>query len=233
MDGTAAVGMQFSIGAEVADSEGVVGHLTRMVVDPVDRTVTHLVVEPQHRVGLARLVPVQNVVEGSANPLTIRCTREEFDAFEHAEETQFFPAGAAGPSEGSAGDPGGGLGGGGLGGAVFWPYYGLGVGSGGMGVGNAAVPYTYDSLPLGEVAVRRGDQVHAQDGAIGSVQGLVIEPRAHSVTHVLLQEGHLWGRHQVAIPITAVTGVQDGIQLSLTKQQIKDLPALEVDPPAI
>jgi hypothetical protein len=26
------------------------------------------------------------------------------------------------------------------------------------------------------------------------------------VTHVLLQEGHLWGRKEVAIPITAVAG---------------------------
>lgn len=233
MGGNAGVGMAYSIGTEVAGSDGVYGDLTRIVVNPVARTVTHLVVEPKHRVGLGRLVPVQLVVEGSTDPLEIRCTQKEFDALEHAEETQFFPAGAAESSAGSAGDPSGGLGGGGLGGAVFWPYYGLGMGAGGMGAGNAAVPYTYDSLPLGEVAVRRGDQVHAQDGDIGRVEGLVIEPRGHGVTHVLLQEGHLWGRRQVAIPITAVTGVQDGIRLSLTKEQVKDLPTLELDPPAI
>ena len=61
--------------------------------------------------------------------------------------------------------------------------------------------------------VRRGEHVHATDGHIGKVQGLVIDPKSHRVTHVLLQEGHLWGRKEVAIPISAVRGVGDGIRL--------------------
>ena len=47
---------------------------------------------------------------------------------------------------------------------------------------------------------------------------------AHQVTHVLLQEGHLWGRKEVAIPISAVTGVDDGIRLNITKKQVEELP---------
>jgi hypothetical protein len=43
---------------------------------------------------------------------------------------------------------------------------------------NVSHSITYDTVPLGEVAVRRGDHVHATDGDIGQVQGLVIEPRA-------------------------------------------------------
>ena len=88
----------------------------------------------------------------------------------------------------------------------------------------------YDTLPLGEVAVRHGEQVHATDGTIGQVQGLVIDPGSRHVTHVLLQEGHLWGRKQIAIPITAVTAVgEDGVQLSITKQQVQDLPPVGID----
>jgi hypothetical protein len=53
------------------------------------------------------------------------------------------------------------------------------------------------------------------------------------VTHVLLQEGHLWGRKEVAIPITAVTAVGvDGVQLSTTKQQVQDLPPVDIDHPS-
>ena len=44
------------------------------------------------------------------------------------------------------------------------------------------------------------------------------------MTHVLLEEGHLWGRKKVSIPVSAVTGVENGIQLSLTKKQVEDLP---------
>ena len=66
------------------------------------------------------------------------------------------------------------------------------------------------------------------DGDIGHVEGLVIEPLDHHVTHVLLQEGHFWGRKEVAIPIGAVTGIDDGIRLSLTKREVQDLPPVGV-----
>ncbi|MGH9098789.1 MAG: hypothetical protein ACRDV8_00980 [Acidimicrobiales bacterium] len=52
-----------------------------------------------------------------------------------------------------------------------------------------------------------------------------MDPSDHQVTHVLLDEGHLWGKKEVSIPISAVTGVgEDGVRLSLTKAQIADLP---------
>ena len=79
--------------------------------------------------------------------------------------------------------------------------------------------------------MRRGEHVHATDGHIGKVQGLVIDPESHHVTHVLLQEGHLWGRKEVAIPIGAVTGVDDGIRLNITKQQVQDLPPVDIHHP--
>ena len=44
------------------------------------------------------------------------------------------------------------------------------------------------------------------------------------MTHGLLQEGPLWGREKVSIPVSAVTGVENGIWLSLTKKQVEDLP---------
>jgi sporulation protein YlmC with PRC-barrel domain len=94
---------------------------------------------------------------------------------------------------------------------------------------NASPTITFDTLPLGEVGVRRGEPVHATDGSIGRVHGLVIDPRSRHVTHVLLGEGHLWGRKEVAIPISAVTGVDDGIQLSLSKEEVADLPPVDLD----
>ena len=98
-------------------------------------------------------------------------------------------------------------------------------------LGNSQQTVTYDSVPLGEVEIRRGDQVHASDGDIGRVQGLVIDPGSHGVTHVLLQEGHLWGRKDVAIPIRAVASTGDGIRLTITKREVGDLPPVDVDHP--
>jgi sporulation protein YlmC with PRC-barrel domain len=70
--------------------------------------------------------------------------------------------------------------------------------------------------------------VHAADGQIGQVEGLVLNRRDGRVTHVLLQEGHLWGRKEVAIPVSAVTEVADGIRLGLTRHEVRDLPAVDI-----
>jgi hypothetical protein len=41
----------------------------------------------------------------------------------------------------------------------------------------------------------------------------------------------LWGRKEVAIPIGAVTGVEAGIHLSISKQEVQDLPPVDIDHP--
>ena len=210
----------FTIGSEVSCSDGACGEVSRVIVDPVARVVTHLVVEPRHRRGLGRLVPL-DLLDTSSGGITLGCTLAEFEDLESAEETQFVPGSGGyaeyGPEQ-----------------VLSWPYYGLG---GAAGVqGDTVVPIsqtvTYDDVPMGEVEVRRGDRVHATDGDIGLVQGLVIDPRSHGVTHVLLKEGHLWGRKQVAIPIGAVGRVDDGIRLTITKREVEDLPPVDIRHPS-
>ena len=210
---------QFTIGAEASCTDGVCGEVTRVVIDPIAETVTHLVIEPKHRVGLARLVPL-DLVDGTTGEVRLGCTIEEFEQLDPAEDTQFVP-GSSGYAAYGADQ------------VVSWPYYGLAPTPGiDPEVANASPVVTYDTIPLGEVEVRRGDAVHATDGDIGRVQRLVIDPRSHHVTHVLLQEGHLWGRKEVSIPISSVTRVDDGIRLSITKQDVADLPPVDIDHPA-
>jgi sporulation protein YlmC with PRC-barrel domain len=209
----------FRIDAGASCTDGPCGEVRRVVVDPVARSVTHLVVEPKHRLGLAKLVPLDLVDASAGDEVRLRCTLEEFEQLDDAEETQFVPGGFGpyGPEQ-----------------ALSWPYYGLGPGMAGFGPEMVSPGVVYDTIPLGEVEVRRDEHVHATDGSIGRVQGLVIEPRSHHVTHVLLQEGHLWGKKEVAIPILAVARVDpdDGIHLNITKQQVQDLPPVDIDHPA-
>ena len=70
----------------------------------------------------------------------------------------------------------------------------------------------------------RHECVHAVDGEIGQVAGFVVNRDDHAITHVLLKEGHLWGRKEVAIPVGAIVSVADGIQLNITRKQVEDLP---------
>jgi PRC-barrel domain len=213
---------EYTIGAEVTCSDGVCGDLRRVVIDPVARVLTHLVVEPKHRQGLGRLVPI-DLVDTTAEEIRLGCSAAEFDALEDAEETHFLPE--AGEQMGY-----------GAGQALAWPYYGLGGGIGGMGIGgvgmaNAPQVVIDDRVPAGEVEIRRGEHVQATDGNIGRVQGLVIDPKDHHVTHVLLKEGHLWGKKEIAIPISAVKLVAaDGVRLHLTKDEVRDLPPVDLAP---
>jgi sporulation protein YlmC with PRC-barrel domain len=83
-------------------------------------------------------------------------------------------------------------------------------------------------LPPGEVGIRRGEAVHASDGEIGKVEGLVVDTAQGHVTHVLLQEGHIWGRKRVAIPIGSVQKIDQAITVQLTKGEIEALPAVGI-----
>jgi sporulation protein YlmC with PRC-barrel domain len=213
----------FAIGASASCTDGDCGEVIRVVVNPVGQAITHLVVGPKHEHGhhIDRLVPV-DLATVTPDGIRLSCTKAEFDKLDPAEETHFV-AGSEHPGY----EP-----------DQIWglPYYGLsGVWTEGQGwdTGGSHGPrrrtVTYDSVPLGEVQVRRCEHVHATDGEIGLVEGLVIDPDDHQVTHVLLQEGHLWGRKEVAIPIGAVADVETGIQLNLSKHQVEELPPVAID----
>jgi len=192
-------GMPLTMGADVTCTDGVGGKVSRLVIDPRAATVTHLVVND--RQFQDRLVPLSLVDVDATGKIRLRCAIAEFERLRPASETV--------PLQGNDTDP-----------------------------DNSFTPFpqvskllldppsaTYDTLPAGEVAVRGGDHVHATDGGIGQVQGLVIDSASHQVTYVLLQEGHAFGRKGVAVPVGAVAGVnQNGIQLNITRQQVKDLP---------
>jgi sporulation protein YlmC with PRC-barrel domain len=217
----------YTIGVSASCTDGTCGEVTRVVVDPVARAVTHLVVEPKHEHKHGRLVPV-DLVDTVPGGIRLRCTRAELEKLDPAEETEFRP-GSGHPGDLGYGSEQ----------VLSWRYYGLNRGTGagdGMGLDSSAGrgrehairAVTYDSVPLGEVEVRHRDCVHATDGEIGLVEGLVIDPRNHQVTHVLLQEGHLWGRKEVAIPIGAVTKFDIGIRLNISKQQVGALPPVDI-----
>jgi hypothetical protein len=205
---------EFAIGAQASASDGVCGEVSRLIMDPVALTVTHLVIEPKHRRDSGRLVPV-HLVDTTTGQIRLRCTTAEFDKLDPAEEVDQVEGldygGGFGQAEAVQGY-------GGMGGAGAT---GMGIG---MGVGHNTPVVVQDVVPLGEVDVQRGESVHALDGEIGKVQGFLVDPGDNHVTHVLLQEGHLWGRKEVSIPISAVIGVDAGIRLNITKKQVEDLP---------
>jgi hypothetical protein len=73
--------------------------------------------------------------------------------------------------------------------------------------GEVAQVVTVDTVPdqlPGEDEVSRAKHVHAKDGDIGHLQGIVVDTGNGRVTSVLLREGHLLGRRTVLVPPSAV-----------------------------
>jgi sporulation protein YlmC with PRC-barrel domain len=199
---------QFMLGGKARCADGPCGEVGRMIIDPAGGTVTHLVVTAKQRHQPGRLVPV-DLVDAQADEITLRCTIAEFGQLDPAEETELVEGEEAGPASAP-------------------PKPATMTSAGAMAL-NYRMPKparttVQEVVPAGETQVRHGQRVQATDGEIGRVQGFLVDPDDHQVTHVLLQEGHLWGRKEVAIPMTAVAGIDDGIQLRITKQAVENLP---------
>lgn len=202
--------MPFRIGTDASCTDGACGQVSRIILNPAAREVTHLAVDPRHRHGQARLVPV-DLLDATAGQIRLRCTLAEFQALRPARETESVPDLDPTGHHHSTTD------------RFRLPSL--------LSEGPREV--TVDSVPYGEVDIRRELAVCATDGEVGRVQGLVVEPGGHGVTHVLLQRRHMWGRTEVAIPISAVTKFGTMlIHLSLDKHQVKDLLAVDSDRPA-
>jgi len=197
-----------AIGAAAVCRDGFAGELTGLVVEPTARTVTHLAVEPEHAHGLARLVPLDHA-DATGEPIRLSYTEAEFKDLSPAEQTlaefvpgyevpvQLLPPGAGWrPADGPVADGG--------------------------AIGQIREMETIALVPDAEVQESRGDRIHATDGDVGPFHGLRVDPDSGAILHVLLRR-HPWGHAELAIPIANVTGFKEGVQLSITKHEVKDL----------
>jgi hypothetical protein len=211
---------EFVMGARVICSDGFCGEVKRTILDPAARTVTHLVVGPGHSKSEERLVPL-DLAEEVDGKIILSCTLAQFGQLEPAEEVSLAEGVDYDGGYGSGAVQGyGDVGSVGVGGSAS----GMGIG---MGLGHRQPLLVEHSVPMGETEVERHESVHASDGEIGKVEGFVVDRASHQVTHILLQEGHLWGHKEVAIPISAVESVDAGIRLNITKKQVEALPPLD------
>ncbi len=197
--------MEFDLGSSVICTDGDAGRIVGLIADPVAHSLAHIAVEPEHHPGRGRLVPVDLVMDAGASAVELGCTLEGFRGLPEFRDIEFFPEGV------EYDDPG----------ADFsLPNHGMAV---------RRVAVLMDRIPAGEVEIRRHEHVRARDGAIGRVEGLIVDDAGH-ISYVLLEEGHLWGRKEVAIPVASLARIDSqGIHVRLSKHEIAALPELTRD----
>jgi sporulation protein YlmC with PRC-barrel domain len=216
--------VRLELGKQVRAADGeVVGELADVIIDPVKKRVTHLVVKPSHSSGESHLVSIDLAESAGAKgrEISLRCTAEEVRQLPNVEDFAYLRLGEAPVS-----DPDWDVG---VTNVLALPYY---ESAGLMDYGSALtqdVGMVYDRIPKGEVEIRRSSSVNTEDGRyIGDVDGFLVD-KDDQITHFVLERGHLWGRREVTVPIGAVTKVEsDTVTVGLTEKEIAALPSHRV-----
>jgi sporulation protein YlmC with PRC-barrel domain len=92
------------------------------------------------------------------------------------------------------------------------------------------MPLEHKHIPAGEVAIHRGTPVMATDGQVGKVDEFVVNPENDTITHLVLREGHLWGKKDITIPLSEIDKIaDDAVYLKLDKKALAGLPTISIN----
>ena len=192
--------------AKVLCTDGHAGTTSAVIVNPVKQEVTHVVVESIKYLDF--LVPLEMVADTTPGEVHLNCTIEELHGMRSFTETHYVHDDLYDGAmyQGSQ---------------YLAPYATQGPDYGGL--------MEEEKVPFGELAVHRGTIVHATDGRIGVMEEFVIESDTGHVSHIVLRKGHLWGKRDVVIPVSAIDhGNYESLFLNVTKKAIQDLPGVSI-----
>ena len=203
------------INARVECTDGPSGQVVAVVVDRQTRRVTHVAVEDKSLAyaPYQRLVPLDQVTEATTSSIRLRCTRDEVDRmvpFVHTryllkpqEDYSEYEGGEGPTPPGQWGTP--------------------------STVGAVTTRVEEEAVSAGDVAIHYGMAVKAVSHKVGQVDELVVDPDSGEVTHLLMREGHLWGKKDVTVPLSAIGAVDvDEVVLTIDREAIQALPAVPV-----
>lgn len=198
--------MDIPLNARVRCVDDECGRSTYVIVNPVARQVTHLVVKEKGLSGAEHVVPIEWVTEATPDLIRLRCTTDKLAKIDPFFEKHYLREPLPDyehPIDG---------------------YYLLP-----FRVPNVIKTVQVETrhIPVGELAVHRGASVEATDGRIGQVDEFLVNPENSHITHMILREGHLWGQKDVTIPISEIDRVAENtVYLKLDKQSIEILPSI-------
>ncbi len=199
--------MEIPLGVAVICAGKACGRSTALVLNPVTDEVTHVVIREEHSPHEERLVPTGRLGRAEGGELVLNATRQELAGMDPFEETHFIRSTVDRYVPGSA---------------YTWPY-----------VMHAKEPVYLvekeERIPAGEVAVHRGAKVIATDGPVGKVDEFLVSDEGKHVTHLVMREGHLWGKRDVAIPVSQVERMsEETVYLKLSRKGVEGLPLIPV-----
>jgi uncharacterized protein YrrD len=190
------------VGARVYCTDGYGGILTQLVIDPIARRVTHVVVQDGSVPAVEHLVPVERIASALPDHVILDCLQTDLSAFEPFAETHYIRSGAKDFYEVYA----------------FYPYAEFEAEN---------VPIVDEHIPRGELTIRRGARVEANDGPAGMVAEFVVDRTSGAISHIVVQRGHLFGKQERAVPVTAIGHLSSAaVSLKMSRDDVDALPTI-------
>jgi len=199
--------MEIPLGVDVLCENKSCGLSMAVVVNPITDQVTHIVVKEAHSPHTERILPACAIRRSGPNDLVLTVTKEDLAAAEPFVESYYI--------------------------RTTVDRYAGGITFGMPYVTRTTEPRYVaektEAIPPGEVAIHRTARVVATDGPIGKVDEFIVQNDDCHVTHLMMREGHLWGRRDVAIPVSRIDRMNDEtVYLTLSKKEVGELPAVPV-----
>jgi hypothetical protein len=184
------------IHANVMCIDGGAGTSKALIVDPLQRQLTHIVVREHGLAASERLVPIGLVSVTSEDVISLRCTRDELHKLDDFIDSHFVGLTYASPPLANP--------------ASEWQPYPLVISK---------------RIPEGEVALGRWATVEAIDGSVGHVQSVIVDPANYRITHVVVRSHRFLSPQEVAMPVTQIARIfSNCILLHVSRGEVERLP---------
>ena len=200
--------MHIPIDVTVHCTDGECGRSTYVIVNPVLRKVTHVVVKEKAAPRAERLVGLKWVDRTTPGLILLSCTRDRFSKMPPFFETEYLQDRL--PDFHYVADQ-----------YMALPYH--------VPKQTRTVQVKHQRIAPGELAIRRGARVRATDGRVGELDEFLVDPEDSHITHLVLREGHLWDPEEVTIPFSEIDRIEeDTVFLKLNKRDVEALPGIPV-----
>ena len=200
---------ELPLDAKVTCTDGHCGTSVAVTFNIENKVISHIIVEDAS--SSQRLVPFKLAVKTSHDEIWLDCTENDLKELPLFLVTEFVER-----AEQQSGD---------------WEEEdgewedGVDVSSFEMSTDAYGMPVEVERVPEGEVPFHRSVEIEATDGHIGKVDKFIVEPESGQITHLVLQKGHLWGKKDIMVPLSAVDRVDyDTVYLNVDKKAAEDFP---------
>jgi sporulation protein YlmC with PRC-barrel domain len=193
--------MDLHLNAHVECTDGRVGRLENIVLNPKAEKVTFLVVRGNDLQNTERIIPEKLVREATRETVHLSIDKKEFERMKHLIQEDYIPSNIMLYMADKAG----------------WA----------MGT-PAGVFVEHEAVPANGMVVHKGSKVLAADGHVGQVDDFLVEQKTGRITHLILREGHLWGKKDISIPVNRIDRYENGeVYLNIDKKSVEELPIID------